>query len=476
MEDTPRMEMPDMSREGERAVVAEEAGGTDDALPVRPLDEEGAVEAPAPEPTVPCEFTTGIAGSGKTYAWRERIAADPSAAMLMASTGIAAVNLGTVTVNSSLGYFNTDSLRDAYLSGMLVRKLRAIREEYRRICIDEISMTDGEQLSLIVRGTLEANSFLSKQPPLGIACVGDFCQLPPVKAKWAFESDEWWRFEENTTRLTKVWRQDAGAFLNALNFIRRGDGATGADILTSEGVEWNTSLDINFQGTTIVPKNDQVSRYNAEALSRLPSPQFFVESRRWGKQRTEWGQNQRTREWGIPLRLALKHGAWVTLLSNSYDEDRNIVYCNGDCGWVEDHDLRCVTVRLARNQRIVEVSPIIRDVSQQDKPQGWARTDGGMGHGEWVPRPHWMPNKKRFVLGQIEYLPMQLAYASTVHRSQGLSLDRVQFDFRNDFAKQPAMMYVSMSRCRSLQGLRLVGQPERFVKNVNIDERVRPWL
>ena len=85
-------------------------------------------------------------------------------------------------------------------------------------------------------------------------------------------------------------------------------------------------------------------------------------------------------------------------------------------------------------------------------------------------------NKKRFVLGQVEYLPLQLAYASTVHRSQGLSLDRVQFDFRNDFAKQPAMMYVSMSRCRSLAGLRLVGQPERFVRQVNIDERVRPWL
>lgn len=478
MEDTPRMEVPDMPREPESPVVAEQEERPDYSSELRSLDVEETVEESLPEPCVPCEFTCGVAGSGKTWLWRERIKDCPSDGILAATTGIAAVNLGTITLNSLLGYFDTNSLRDSYLSGQLVRRLRALREDHRRIVIDEVSMLDGDQLSILVRGALEANSFKSKQPPLGIACVGDFAQLSPVKARWAFESDEWWRFEEHTTRLTKVWRQDAGPFLTALNFTRSGDGATAADILTSEGLEWNSALDINFSGTTIVPKNDQVSRYNAESLSRLPDPLFHVESRRWGKQRSEWGRSQRTGEWGIPLKLALKKGAWVTFLSNFYDGDHNLVYANGDGGWIDEHipSISCVRVRLARNDRVVSVYPLVRDVSQKDKPDGWARGGGDTAHGEWCPRPHWMVNKKRFVLGQVEYLPLQLAYASTVHRSQGLSLDRVQFDFRNDFAKQPAMMYVSMSRCRSLAGLRLVGQPERFVRQVNIDERVRPWL
>jgi hypothetical protein len=397
--------------------------------------------------------------------------------LLCASTGIAAVNLGTVTLNATLRFFDTASLRDAYLNGALVRRLKEIREDYRLIALDEVSMTDGDQIGLIVRAMLECNSFLSptKAPPLGFTIIGDMCQLPPVKAKWAFESDEWWRFEANTTRLTTQYRQSDAKFLDALNCTRRGDGGTAAELLSQSGLEWHSALDIEFSGTTIVSKNDAVSRYNAEALARVPAPVFFVESTRWGKQRSEWSQNRRTGEWGIPPRMALKVGAYVTLLSNRYDEERNLLYANGDCGWIESERPNAVDVHLARNDSIVQVYPIVRDVSTKDKPEGWGRA-GLIGHGEYLPRPHWQPNAKRFVEGQVRYFPMRLAYASTVHRSQGLTLDAVQIDIRDSFYAQPAMAYVSISRCRTLQGLRIVGQRERFIKNCNIDERVRPWL
>jgi ATP-dependent DNA helicase PIF1 len=442
----------------------------------RPLEDEPQPTAlseehePSAEPSVPCEFTCGCAGSGKTYLWRERIAADPAAGLLCATTGIAAVNLGTTTINSALRFYDTDSLRDAYLTGALVRRLREIREDHRRLVIDEVSMMDGDQLSLLVRGALEANSFLSptSAPPLGLCVVGDFAQLPPVKARWAFESDEWHRFDAATTRLTKVWRQGLGPFLDALNLARAGDGAASADVLSREGLEWHSALDVAFDGTTIVTKNDAVDRYNALALDRLPSAPFTLRSRRWGRQRGEWKQ--------VPERMTLKHGAYVTLLANSYNEERELLYANGDCGHIVSHDDNArVIVRLVRNGEEVGVWPLVRDCGRKDKPEGWSRA-GMTGSGEWLSCPHWMPSKRRFVEGQLEMWPMRLAYASTVHKSQGLSLDRVQFDFRNSFAAQAAMMYTTLSRCKTLEGLRLVGQRERFVRNVNTDPRIRRWL
>jgi ATP-dependent exoDNAse (exonuclease V) alpha subunit len=76
----------------------------------------------------------------------------------------------------------------------------------------------------------------------------------------------------------------------------------------------------------------------------------------------------------------------------------------------------------------------------------------------------------------VEYFPLRLAYATSVHKSQSLTLDKVQIDFRNNFFGQPAMLYEAISRCRSLQGLRLVGQSDVFIKRCNIDPRIAKWL
>jgi len=435
------------------------------------LEQGEAAREGGPPPAlseVPCEFLCGIAGSGKTYQVRAQCEADPEWGLLCATTGIAAVNLSTVTLNSSLRFFDTDSLRDAYLTGALVRRLKEIREEHRRLVIDEVSMMDGDQLGILVRAALEANSYKSDHPPLGLTLVGDFAQLPPVKARWAFESDEWWRFDSRTTRLTKVWRQGLGSFLDALNLARAGDGGGSAELLSQSGLEWHTALSLEFDGTTIVPKNDQVDRYNRMALDRLPGATFTLTNRRWGKQRGEWKQ--------VPDVVTLKVGAYVMLLSNSYDDERNLVYANGDCGHVREHSPGYLYVELVRNQAIVEVGRVVRDVGRKDKPEGWARMNGGTGHGEWLPRPHWMPDKRRFVEGQVEMWPVRLAYASTCHKVQGLSLDRVQVDIRDHFFSAPSMEYVALSRARSLAGLRIVGQRERYIRNCNIDPRIRPWL
>jgi len=170
------------------------------------------------------------------------------------------------------------------------------------------------------------------------------------------------------------------------------------------------------------------------------------------------------------------------LLANRYSDGmegpKEMVYANGDCGHVRswDEESESLTVELVRNGREVEVTPVLRDVGRKDKPEGWKAGGGASSDGEWLSRPHWNRRGKRFVEGQISYWPVRLAYASTVHKSQGVSLDRAQIDIRDRFFQTPGMVYVALSRCRTLGGLRIVGQPERFITNCKIDERVRPYL
>jgi len=429
----------------------------------------GEEEAAAAEVAVPCEDIGGVAGTGKTTLIKKRILDDPTWGMLCATTGIAAVNLDAITLNSALRYFDTASLRDSYLRGTLITRLHEISVSHRNLVIDEKSMLDADQLSIIHRATTSANEYANARP-LGLVLVGDFAQLPPVNARWCFESDVWPEFEAHSTKLTKVWRQDQLEFLAALNAARVGNGALAAEILTSVGVQWHTAVDTEFEGTTIVPENKQVDRHNNMALDHHSGKPFSVTSRRWGIQSND-------SKWkNIPDRSEFKLGAYVMILSNAprRGDETEFEYVNGDCGFVEDFSPVGFTIRLVRNDSTIFLPRLVRDVALADRPPHWLGTDGERTD-EYRPLDH--RNKKgRYVTGQCEYFPLRLAWCSTVHKSQSLSLDRVQIDFRNSFMAHPGMLYTALSRCRTLQGLRLVGQKERFIKNCNTDSRIARWL
>lgn len=443
----------------------------------------GTEQVAATDREVPCELITGAAGTGKTYGIRKLCAGDATYGVLSATTGISAVNLGAITIHSLLRYSTTEVLRDQFLTGRLTRVLHAIAKQYRRVIVDEGSMADAAQLDLWYRGIEEANRYTDVAHPLGLTMIADFAQLPPVKAKWAFEAGCWERFERNTTRLTKVWRQDGGDFLDALNLTRRGEGAQAAALLASAGAAFNTSLDTEFDGTTILPRNDQVGRFNAIALDRVGGERFTVTSRRWGAQRSEWGQNARTKEWGIASEVELKLGAYVMVLANAPDFE----YVNGDCGWVDcyrpsgswnNNGGDMMSIKLARTGELILLPRIVRAVEFSERPDGWngdtipkVMDDGG-----WHSRAHFRGRVRRYVTGQVEYFPVRLAYATSVHKSQSLTLDRVQVDYRDRFFGMPAMLYVSLSRARTLQGLRLVGQQATFAKHCTFDPRIKEWL
>jgi ATP-dependent DNA helicase PIF1 len=423
----------------------------------------------ADEAIVPCKFVSGSAGTGKTTLVRNDIAANPAHGVLAATTGIAAVNLGTVTLNSLLGYFDTASLRDKYLTGQLTTILHKLAQEYDWLIVDEVSMMDAAQLDYVYQALKRANGFKDITRPMGLMLVGDFAQLPPVKARWAFDAECWPMFEQGTERLTKMWRQDQAEFLMALNAARRGDGTEAARLLTEAGVQWHTSLEMEFDGTTIVSRNDQVDTYNWEALRRVPGTKIVVRTQRWGKQRGDWRL--------VPDTAEFKVGAYVMLLANKMEEGE-LVYANGDCGHIRDYQHGVFSVELVRNGEIVEVSPIARHNDSKDRPDGWYGDEDEPVMSEYWAKPHVRGTKrdKRYVQGQVRYYPIRLAYASTVHKSQGLSLDKIQVDIRNHFFSASAMEYVALSRCRTLEGLRIVGMREKFAVNCKADPRVARWL
>lgn len=445
----------------------------DDPIP----SEDILIEAAPEDRPVPCARLIGVAGSGKSYQLIKRTTEDDTYGLLSSTTGVSAVNLGAITVHSTLKFSDTISLRDAYLCGRLARTLHDIGQRYRNLIIEEYSMLHGDQLDLIYRGVQEANRYGDMQDrPLGILLVGDLAQLPPVKGPWVFTADCWEHFATHTERLDKVWRQDGGPFLDALNLLRSGNGPAAADLLTRAGAHWHTQLDNEFDGTTILPKNDMVNRFNSLALSRVPGKAFQVTSRRWGLQRREWGENPRTHEWGIPPRLDLKIGALVMVLANS--PDFSVV--NGDTGHIEEIDPSGrVIVKLLRTGLLAPIAKIVRAVEESDRPPGWSDSSPRIDDSEgavWHAAPHRRRKSGRYVTGQIEYMPLRLAYASTVHKSQSLTLDRIQVDIRDRFFAQPAMEYVALSRVRTLEGLRIVGSPERFAAQCTIDERTTPWI
>jgi ATP-dependent DNA helicase PIF1 len=457
------------------------------------LLDETVMEVAAEVP-VPCGRLIGCAGSGKTYTLQQRIAADRAYGLLTATTGIASVNLGAgcTTLHSALGYFDTESMRDAYMQGRLVRKLHAIAKNHHTLIIEEYSMLVAEQLDILYRAVQEVNRYKDVTVPLGILLVGDVAQLPPVCPRgaditqlWCFASEYWEQFAANTEKLTKVWRQDGGSFLDALNAMRMGEGLLAADILQHAGARFETQSDNDYDGTTIFDLNEKVDRHNDMVLGRMPGKRITVTARRWGKQRSEWGENKKSHRWGIPPQTDFKIGALVMLLTNSKEpgtEHYNIV--NGDCGHIVDYRPASeylsdyFTVRMIRTGREEQIRKLVRGVEQHDRPDGWAgmKVPRNDDFGEWIPEPHYRGNVRRYVLGQIEYFPMRLAYASTCHKSQGLTLDKVQIDYRGQFFGAEAMMYVALSRCRTLEGLRLVGQKDTFVQRVKMDRRILPWI
>lgn len=437
----------------------------------------------------PAEFLCGTAGTGKTYQAR-RAAEQIDGCELTATTGIAAVNLGEgTTIHSLLRYYDTESLRDMYQNGFVQSRLRMLqRAGLRRILLDEVSMLDAHQLTMIARAIDEVNTGktladsdddspdnkreLDEDERIGLTLIGDFAQLPPVKAPFAFESKEWDRFAEHTVKLTKIHRQTDRDFVEALHAVRRADLVKALEWFTPE--KFSPTSDSHFAGTTVFAKNDTVDRFNQLRLDELTSSEMAFEKSTWGKESPEWKK--------IPQRLVVKDQALVMVLANrrrsGVDADRDapgttktgeMIYANGDLGQIVGRDDDgAVLVRLARNGIVVPVISVTRELLEPMEP--------GRRKELKELRQEAKIKDKREIVGAVTYMPLRLAWGTTVHKSQGLSLDNVQIDLRDRFFSAPGMIFVALSRARTPQGLRLVGSQKTFAGCVTVNPLVKPWL
>lgn len=466
------------------------------------------------------ECILGAAGTGKSTLLRERAADDPNYAKVCATTGIAAVNLGpgVTTVNSALGFFNEESAFEALERGRLAaRFVDLAKQGYKNLVIDEVSMMSASVLTAIALGCAQGaervQQLNNQTVPTNLILTGDFLQLPPINAPFAFLSPVWPRFEPNITRLDKVYRQTNPLFLEALQAARAGNGTSAVMKLSACGVQFVGERNDFFDGTSLVPTNDMAGKINAARYAEISGEELAYKSARWGKESGEWKD--------IPEQLALKVGALVMVLAN---EPRTFEYVNGDTGVVLEMAEAGVTIEIRRGeQRHVKEIPFVwRETTQKDEPEGAAKYEGVSIDGRvfMTPKeiehagkedkeaevknadlirarrfarffefydayvadaikrrlPFYSVDKQKWVIGWIEYMPIRLAYASTVHKAQGLTLDIVQIDARSRFAGNPGSMYVALSRCRTPENIRIVCSLADFARRIQTARECLRWV
>ena len=371
-------------------------------------------------------FLTGPAGSGKTFVLKKFIKkarADGKAIAVTASTGLAATHLGGTTIHSWSGIGIADELHKRHLSDMSKSRRDQI-ESADILIIDEVSMLHDFRLDMVdelcrsIRGVNEPFGGLQ------VVLSGDFYQLPPVNRSEGRQggfitgSRAWEDLAPVICYLEEQHRQDDDELLDILTALRRKDIRRRHAEKLLQRKKLRTPFD--DPTTELYTTNIDVDSVNEEKLRAMSGDEHVFDMAHSGKAHAV---DALMRSCLAPERLVLKEGAFVMFVKNSPEKK----YVNGTLGtvvgFVKDTGYPIVETN---NGRTVET-----------KPDTWEMRDG---------------EKKVASLTQI---PLRLAWAITVHKSQGMTLDAAHIDLSNAFV--PGMGYVALSRVRSLQTLTLGG-------------------
>ena len=378
----------------------------------------------------------GPAGSGKSTFIKEK-----KDILLTASTGIAALNLGSScrTINSVLGYYDTADLQLQIDKGNILKNLFKVSSMYKGIALDEIGMNPGKQIDklnysiLLHNKTIEESRKLKKKHNLlDFYMLGDLAQLgPPKEENDPFHKAASWKYVD-VTYLSEIKRQNNPEFINAVSQLRFGKVKDVVDWFASK-VEFSKSLDMDFKGSTCFPTNKQVDDYNIFQMTKLKTLEHKYYSEVTGVPSRDWKN--------IPDELTVKCGMKVMILSNNFEE----MYANGDLGVIVDCFPKGVLVELNRDGRKVLVQ-----YRSLDNTVISIKKDGGA-------------YQKR--IGNIQYLPIRQGYSSTVHKLQGLTLLDLQLDVTHRFfSKLSGGLYTGVTRVTDHKGLRIVGTKDDFIR------------
>jgi ATP-dependent exoDNAse (exonuclease V) alpha subunit len=395
-------------------------------------------------------FLTGPAGSGKTYLLNQYIAYLKSHRIpvgITASTGIAATHMGGTTIHSWSGMGIRDSMTPQDMGELFKRQYLRTRFLHTKVLIiDEISMLHSHQLDLV--NTI-LKTFKRNDLPFGglqVILCGDFFQLPPVSKKdetanFVTKSDAWAEMNIQICYLDEQFRQDDRSFLRVLNDIRNNEVSE----MTVEYLSERLNKEINgyAKATRLFTHNADVDAINKAHLEALPgeTKEYFMN---W---RGSLGLTDILKKSCLaPEKLFLKRGAQVMFVKNNYDEG----FVNGTLG---------VVIGFAKND-VGEDSPIVRTFDGAEIV---------------VKQASWEVKEEEIEKAAISQLPLRLAWAITIHKSQGMTLDAAEVDLSRSFV--PGQGYVALSRIRSLSGLKLMGLNQMALQvNPDVSEIDREFI
>ncbi len=371
-------------------------------------------------------FLTGAPGAGKTYVLNAFVARAQRAGKrvaVTASTGIAASHLNGTTIHawSGLGILDRltdDDLRRLSGSNKLLKRYNATDI----LVIDEVSMLHGARLDMINQLAKRLRGSDAAFGGMQVILVGDLYQLPPVSRgtsefDFAHLSDAWAELQLHTCYLTEQHRQaDNDRLLQLLEAMRRDDMVHEHTVVLSDRLQQQPGPGVVL--TRLYSHNVDVEAINQRHLDALPGPaKFYERSVKGGKAKIE----QLAKGLLAPEVLELKTGAEVMFVANNFAEG----FVNGSRGKVVGFDGSRPVVQLL-NGRELKV-----------EAHSWSLSEDGK------------------VRAEISQLPLRLAWAITIHKSQGMTLDAAEIDLSRAFT--PGMGYVALSRVRSLDGLYLKG-------------------
>jgi len=382
-------------------------------------------------------FLTGKAGTGKTTFLRTLRQKSAKSMVVVAPTGVAAINAGGVTIHSFFQlplspYVPGADYRDKF--NFSRDKLRIIRA-LDLLVIDEISMVRSDLLDAIDNALRKYRRSARPFGGVQLLMIGDLQQLSPVvtphdeamlrnhySTPYFFGSKALAQIPYVTIELTHVYRQQNRQFVELLNHVRD-NALTPADHATLAGRLDPTFRPLPNSGyIRLTTHNHTADSYNQGELARIAKPTFSYKAKVTGI----------FPEYSYPtaLKLELKVGAQVMFVRNDPTPEKR--YYNGKVGHVVYADAGCVKVLCPGETDAVEVTT-----------QVWENARYTINE---------LTNKvETTVQGTFAQLPLRLAWAITIHKSQGLTFEKVIIDAGASFA--PGQVYVALSRCKTLEGL-----------------------